>query len=237
MSLMSFLADLFAPQLRCLGCGDPRKVGLNEALCEDCLQELCALQIGDETCPRCLSLRQKGKPCAFCLNEGMRGISHAYSPFHYHGIVQKLIVTLKFSSVILAAHPFAEEMARCITGRDFDAMVPVPLHASGLRQRGFNQARVLCEEVARFRPIPILEALNKYRRTKHQSSLKQEKRERNVAGVFKAVLPVEGLRILLVDDVRTSGATARACAKVLLDAGAKEVSLLTAAVAGTKTEG
>jgi len=108
-----------------------------------------------------------------------------------------------------------------------NAVVPVPLHASRERSRGFNQALAL----ARHLGPPILEALVRVRRTSPQADLPKTKRDANVRGAF-AIKPgtnVKGLVLVLVDDVSTTGATLNACAEPLLAAGASEVRALTAA--------
>ena len=108
-----------------------------------------------------------------------------------------------------------------------DAVVPVPLHASRERPRGFNQAR----ELARHLGPPILDALVRVRRTSAQADLPKTKRDANVRGAFamKPGTNVKGLVLVLVDDVSTTGATLNACAEPLLAAGASEVRALTAA--------
>jgi ComF family protein len=113
----------------------------------------------------------------------------------------------------------------------FDAVVPVPLHWRKQWNRGFNQAELLARQVAKRRQIPVLQALRRKRSTATQAGLAIAGRRRNVAGAFEARSgnKVTGARILLIDDVMTTGATANACATVLKRSGAKSVSLLTLA--------
>jgi ComF family protein len=105
----------------------------------------------------------------------------------------------------------------------YDAVVPVPLHWFRRFQRGFNQAALLAGQIGKTRNLPLLRAV---RRT--QTGLTNAKRRQNVAGAFRA-RRIDGLRILLVDDVMTTGATGSACASALKRAGAKSVTLLTVA--------
>ena len=113
---------------------------------------------------------------------------------------------------------------------DFDLIVPVPLHPRRLRWRGFNQSVLLGREVGRawgLRLDPFV--LKRRKETAPQSGLALKERRPNVRGAF-AVVPrrsVEGLRLLLVDDIYTSGATVNECARVLLRSGAREVQVLT----------
>jgi len=113
----------------------------------------------------------------------------------------------------------------------FDAVVPIPLHWMRRFQRGFNQAALLARQIARRRSIPVLRAIRRVRATRTQTGLTNAKRRQNVAGAFRArpKCSVQGLRILLVDDVMTTGATGSACAAALKRAGAKSVTLLTVA--------
>jgi len=108
-----------------------------------------------------------------------------------------------------------------------NAVVPVPLHRSRERTRGFNQAR----ELARHLDLAMRDVLVRTRKTASQADLTAAGRQRNVARAFqlKKGSDVDGLVLVLVDDVSTTGATLNACAAPLLDAGAKEVRALTAA--------
>ena len=123
------------------------------------------------------------------------------------------------------AAPMREAGAAVLAGAD--AVVPVPLHALRERSRGFNQAR----ELARHLGLPVLDALVRTRRTSAQADLPKAKRDANVRGAFAVTrgVDVEGLVLVLIDDVSTTGSTLNACAAPLLDAGAKEVRALTAA--------
>jgi len=107
-------------------------------------------------------------------------------------------------------------------------VVPVPLHASRLRQRGFNQAK----DLARLLQVPVVPALRRIRATVTQTDLPAAQRHRNVRGAFavtRAAASLVGAIVVLVDDVSTTGATLEACARVLKEAGVKEVRALTAA--------
>jgi ComF family protein len=107
-------------------------------------------------------------------------------------------------------------------------VVPVPLHRTRLRQRGFNQAALLARALARQAGWPYLEALVRRRETRPSPGLGRAARAANLAGAFLAIRPVAGCRVLLVDDVYTTGATATAARDVLLAAGAAEVHVAVA---------
>jgi ComF family protein len=113
-----------------------------------------------------------------------------------------------------------------------DMIVPVPLHPKRLRWRGFNQSVLLARQVSRVQHIPMDPfVLYRGKETPPQTQLTEEERRKNVRGAFSLnpQKPVEGKRVLLVDDVYTSGATVNECSRSLKRGGAKEVYVLTLA--------
>ena len=150
----------------------------------------------------------------------------------YEGPLRELIHLYKYSGMKPLGRRLAGYMERAIPQEElFDAVVPVPLHWRKRLNRGFNQAELLARCLAKRRGLPVLNALRRSRATEVQAGLANASRRRNVAGAF-AVRPrvnVSGAKILLIDDVMTTGATAAACAAALKRAGAKSVSLLTVA--------
>lgn len=112
-------------------------------------------------------------------------------------------------------------LTQALPGLSFDASFPVPLHRSRLRERGFNQSELLLRELPLPAPSP---GLVRVRRTDRQVGQRLNERRSNVAGAFAYSGPgLAGLRVALLDDVVTTGATAQECALVLRDAGAREV--------------
>jgi ComF family protein len=113
-----------------------------------------------------------------------------------------------------------------------DAVVPVPLHRSRERRRGFNQARELASHLG----APVLDALVRSRATPPQADLPAARRHANVRGAFglRRGLDVRGMTLVIVDDVSTTGATLNACARPLLEAGAADVRGVTVARAVTR---
>lgn len=105
----------------------------------------------------------------------------------------------------------------------------IPLHERRFRERKYDHARLLALALAKRSDRPILQALTRHRATERQVGLSEVDRELNVAGAFRASSAVRNQRVLLVDDVFTTGATARAAAAALLEAGADEVQVLTLA--------
>ena len=135
-----------------------------------------------------------------------------------------------------AAAPLGELIAGCAAEHfsgAFDTVTWVPVSPRRLRQRGYDQARLLAEEAARVLEVPALPLLSKGRNTEAQSGLDGDAARRaNVLGVYEAVDPerISGHRILLVDDICTTGATLAECARVLREAGAADVVCAAAAL-------
>jgi ComF family protein len=116
--------------------------------------------------------------------------------------------------------------------RDIDYLIPVPLHSSRLRERGYNQSDLLAADISDELSIPCLrQVLVRARNTRSMTALSPLRRRRNVADAFRVIpgTDLQGKHIVLVDDVFTTGATADACARILVLAGCAEVHVLTAA--------
>ena len=221
---------LFPRAANCLCCRDPRHASLEDCLCDQCREELKALRVPPEACQRCLSPVSSGKRCFRCASKAMEHIESVFSPYMYSGAVRSLIHAFKFDSCNEALPLLADAMETALSKRDFDCMVPVPLHIKRLRKRGVNQALLLARALTERTGIPTFELMSRVRYVSPQSLLGEKERMKNVEGAFRAEEAVKGMRVLLVDDVRTTGSTAQACAQALMDAGAASVSLLTAAV-------
>lgn len=229
---MKTLHDLLFPRAAtCLYCQHPRNAVWPGGLCADCLEKLEENKIGENACPRCMTPLSDEGQCTFCQQKLLGPLKTAYAPFRYQSVARQLILQLKFdyqddSTPLLASH-----MLPLIPPGEYDALVPVPLHPRKQRFRGANQAEILCQLLAPKAGLPILMPLERTRYTKPQKNLTPHQRQKNVRDAFRLVHSVEGLRILLVDDIRTTGATARECAKALLRGKANTVSLLTVAIA------
>ncbi|MCA1688828.1 MAG: ComF family protein [Actinobacteria bacterium] len=217
---VSALADLFYPQ-RCVGC-DRRA---SDLLCRTCFEALP--HIGRPFCARC------GMPTAFetfvcdeCKGVDF-GFESARAPLRYEGVGKEIVHTLKYQGYTTVVERLAAPLMLGIldAGDRFDAVVPVPLHRSRLRRRGFNQAELLARGVAEKINAPVSGTLQVVRRTRDQVELSAAGRRANVEGAYSARYRVRG-KVLLIDDVFTTGATMSACAGTLLRAGAKEVHAL-----------
>lgn len=195
-------------------------------------------------CRRLLSAREKGV-CRFCRPklpyvpadgqvQHFRNVDKCLSPLYYHGNVKDSLHRYKFGGATAYADIYSEFIVKCIDENQIscDSITWVPLSRRRLRKRGYDQAELLAELIAKHlgqRPVRLLKKL---RDTPPQSQTgSAEKRRANIAGAYACLHPeqVQGKRILLVDDIVTTGATLSEAAKVLKKAGAKEVICATLA--------
>lgn len=214
------------------------------------------------TCPDCAeereSLRRKPGMRLDASQHYLGALTGAAAPFRYEGCVRRGILHAKYQGapwaavelgVVLAelafdskvemhgAEPIPQKVEWAALG--YDCIVPVPASS---RKRGYNVPEQMAIPLAKALGLPLeADALVPARKKKHQAGLAMEERLANVAGAFRASDPdrVEGKRILLVDDVITTGATAAACAQALLSAGAESVfatALATVEVQGLLAE-
>ena len=230
---MKGIADLFFPRgVSCLVCRDPRRADPVYGLCPECQRALLELRLRENTCIRCMHpLNGKGV-CPFCETDGLGPFRAASGAYRYTGTAAVRIKELKFGYRDEAAAALAEAMASCFPSGQYDALVPVPLYPARQRVRGINQSRLLCDRVGQLTGLPVMDILLRTRDTQAQTRLHSpEKRAGNVRDAFCAKQDTKDMRLLLVDDVRTTGATARACGETLIRSGALYVDLLTAAIA------
>jgi ComF family protein len=211
--------QLFFPS-RCSACDELCDPGA--AFCRICAISLEPISPG---CARCgLPTPQPVARCLGCLARPP-GFDCAFSTFEFGGALATAIRRLKWAGRPELARPLASLVPRL---PDHDLAIPVPLHPRRLREREFNQAALLALAL---RPRRLdLHSLVRVRDTRPQASLAPADRRDNVRGAFLAdPRHLSGQRVLLVDDVMTTGATADACARALRDAGARAVAVLTVA--------
>lgn len=213
---------LFPEKTGCLCCG--RALDEEEGgLCAACTQALEALEARQEENER------RG------MGEIAPGLAYVHAAYPYEGQARALILRLKFESIRAAAVPLARAMCMLPTGEE-DVLVPVPTTRRRLRRRGFNQAALLAGEIARELGMPVENALERVDERAAQSTLSAGGRRRNLVGCMRTSADVSGRRILLVDDVYTTGSTAQEAARALLEAGARSVGMLSAARASAPDE-
>ena len=153
----------------------------------------------------------------------------------YEGILRTAIHRLKFKKRRTLAEPLGILLVKYL-GRDptlevkaLDIIIPVPLHRKRERERGFNQAKLLANVISRYYEIPVISALERTKDTKAQFDLPRKERFKNVTGAFRVsnIKAVYNKRVLLLDDIYTTGSTIRECSKALRIAGARRIETLT----------
>lgn len=195
-------------------------------------------EIPQPRCDRCWTpfrVQDLAVSCAVCpdLPPSVRALRSA---FLHEGPVRRLVHGLKYGGWPVLAEPLGQRAAAVPFTREAEEeirlVVPVPLSATRLRQRGYNQAELLARAIARTRGWECAAGiLLRGRDTRSQTALHPAERRANVAGAFRTcpgrAAQLDGEHVLLVDDVWTTGATGLACGEALIRAGARAVSILT----------
>ncbi len=201
------MAVMFPTRAVCMGCGTIAGFE-NEWLCEDCRRSQALRWIG-----------------AFPEDQ----LDGAATAYHYAGPAGGVVRNLKYKNVTTLAGPMAVKMLLAleqIQPIGAELVVPVPMHRKRLRQRGYNQSELLAVEMAKELELPWANGLVRVRDTVQQARLEGDERRKNLKDAFRAEEIVSGKRILLVDDVYTTGETARECARALRQGGAATVSFI-----------
>lgn len=217
----------------CQLCGDPLDDFHRIPVCRACLEKPQPL-VAEHWCSVCRTPFLNPRPlepdgvCALCRS-GAMSFQQAFSYGAYDGELARLIHLFKYAGIRTLAAPLGELLARSLPhGQAFDVIVPMPLHWWKRLTRTFNQSDLLAKEVSRRTGIPWSRALRRVKRTEAQAGLTSAERRLNVRGAFRIARPeaVAAKRVLLIDDVLTTGATAAAASAVLRRAGAAHVAVL-----------
>jgi ComF family protein len=215
VSFASRVLDLLIPP-RCAGCGERESW-----LCPTCAAGLPRPE--GRRCRVCaLALRGDVQVCADCYRDPPP-IERVRAAFRHEGLARQLVLDLKYRRQRHLA-PTLGGLLAAAAPRDVDAVVPIPLHPARRRERGFNQSELLAVELGRRLRRPVVgETVRRTRDTAQQTGLSPRERLANVRGAFAVDGRLDGGRLLLVDDVCTTGATLYACAGALRAAGAASV--------------
>lgn len=214
--------------LLCLGHGPQTRRGL----CDACHADLPWL---DTQCRRCaLPLPSEGQLCGDCQKQPP-AFAQVVCPLVYRFPIDSLVPAFKYHDQLIygraMAHLLAEAVQFHYSEHDQslpDRVIPMPLHPTRQARRGFNQAQELAGPVTRHLQLALCRrSLQRVRHTDAQQGLSASDRKRNLANAFRCPpsAPVSGLHLALVDDVVTTGATADAASRVLIEAGAASVSV------------
>ncbi len=219
----STLTNLLLPNV-CVMCGEAAKT-LN--LCASCERSLTRIAAGCLTCA--VPLSHSGE-CAECRRAAPL-FHHIVAPFHYRPPLSALIWEMKFRRRIAIARTLGFTLAKALTAAEGlggvpQLLLPVPLHRSRLRDRGFNQALEITRVLAEQLRVPFKEgALARGKATETQTRLNRQARRKNVAGAFHLRKPLNVGHVAIIDDVVTTGSTISEVARVLRHAGIGRVDV------------
>ena len=228
------VASLFYPAL-CVICHAP--VAGAHYVCQACFDK--AHRIVAPFCAKCsepFSGAINGEfTCANCAHRAL-AFDAAVSAYRSRGVVRFVILQFKYNRQLHLRHPVAKWLQDAMNDvrlrhRNFDCIVPVPLHPARFRERGFNQADLLAKILGQRMNLTLSRALERTRYTTTQTAFDRTDRMENLRGAFRLRkrIDMRGLQVLLVDDILTTGSTLSECARVLREAGALSVYAVTAA--------
>jgi ComF family protein len=230
-----FLDILFPP--RCHICKTLAPPGADLHLCPNCTEQIEFITY--PLCPQCglplATERGSDHRCGSCIIHPPP-FSAARAATIYNGHVQEMIHRFKYQNQVHLRRPLslltARHLSSFITHHQPEIVIPVPLHRKRLKDRGFNQALLIAESISTICTTPLIRHnLRRIRWTEPQISLKAEERASNLRGAFALhdSSAIKGKKVLLIDDVFTTGSTVIECAKTLKQGGAKEVVVITVA--------
>jgi competence protein ComFC len=210
----------------CIGCGKP-----GERWCLDCQDTI--ERVGNKICLKCGKRLKKGKTCRECLAH-----KPAYSALRSYGLyrdpLRRAILRVKYQRDLGLGEVLARLLKQLVAESSCEAelIIPVPLSQKKLDERGYNQVDLFARPLAWSLGLPFhSRALERVHEDTSQVKLTADERRRNVIQAFRlnAMTSINGKRVLLVDDVATTGSTAEACSEVLLQGGAASVFVITLA--------
>lgn len=231
MSLKSFIDKIFGKGLfntkwKCLVC---EKEIFEGYFCDECKSKL--LKIGNAYCDHCgRKLNVSAAFCTTCKGR-LTKVDKARSLFEYRGAVSILIKKAKYSGAKYIYDAFTEDLKNLYLKTCFNAdfITFVPSTEKAEKERGYNQSRILAENLSGAVNVPIFTGVKKVKDTPHQAGLNRKERAENLKTAFRIVnkKSLVGKSVLIVDDVTTTGATSEALAGKLKRAGASKVYLMT----------
>lgn len=206
----------------CLICAEP----CTGAFCPPCTRVLPALAPACGRCAAALPAGTEGHECGEC-QQAPPAFATTRALFPYRSPVSDLIVQLKYAGRLHIARRLGTHLAATLA-RDttVDVLIPVPLHRTRLRTRGFNQSLELARPLAARLGVPLLvRGVERTRDTRAQAELPRTARAKNVRNAFAVTADLTGLRVAIVDDVMTTGETVRALSRAVQRAGASRIEV------------
>jgi len=218
-SLKGQALDLFFPQ-HCLGCGKEGAL-----ICPQCLRSLP--ELSGPLCPKCGKPQPGGILCQDCIDR-RHSIDGIRSPLKFEGLAREAVHQFKYRNLRSLAGQLATILHEFLLANPvpFDCIIPVPLHAKRLRERGYNQSALLARELNKHLNLPVITSclIRKHYVLSQARTKSAWERRQNVKDAFECLdNRIRERQVLLIDDVATSGSTLDACAKSLKSKGAKSV--------------
>ncbi|MBS1143543.1 MAG: ComF family protein [Proteobacteria bacterium] len=192
-------------------------------LCPGCTDDLPRLP--EALCPICAIPTTHGERCGTCLSKPP-AFDRTVALYAYDFPADRIVHALKYGHQLPVADWAGRQLADKLAGTRLDHVIPLPLHPERLRERGFNQSAEIGKAFQFWAKIPVdRESLLRTRATPPQAAMPHKERHQNVRGAFECRKDFSGQHLLLIDDVMTTGATARECARVLKLHGAASVTV------------
>lgn len=196
---------------------------------------MCGRINKNNLCPEC-KIKLKEITKANIIKVKNKNFTYLAYLFKYDGIIREKILKYKFKDSAYLYKTFSEIIIKnkkmCGFIKKYDIIIPVPIHKKRYKERGYNQSELLAKEIAKILEIPmekhvLIKALN----NTPQSKLSKQERKNNAIGVYKTInnQKIINKKVILVDDIYTTGSTANECSKMLKQAGANEIAVLTIA--------
>lgn len=225
------LLELVYPE-RCIVCREVIEFRSNKWLCPECKDKF--EPISGKTCKICGVPLHANDICMTC-RERKNYFKRAFCVYEYENEVRTAIHHIKFHDCPQNLKYFADAAAEFLRENGFegaDYIVYVPMYPSDKRKRGYNQSEIFAKELEKRGMAKTINALKKVRKTQHQHDLTGEQRVKNLKKAFEVIdrEKIKGRKLLLVDDIFTTGTTANECSKALMKAGAESVEVLCIAI-------
>lgn len=230
----SFLELIYPEKNTCFICETYDESIGDKYICPDCEKRIKKLV--PPLCSKCskpIDYNSSADLCRECVATE-RHFEMAKSPYTYEGLIKKAIYSYKYGNKPYFYKFFGNSLVSYMKANDytgFDFIVPVPLHTSKMRKRGYNQSELLARHIAGKLSIPYADVLKRTKKTQKQSGQSREERRKNLKNAFAVKGPTKKIHssVLLVDDIYTTGATAEECSKALVKYGVSKVFVLTIA--------
>lgn len=232
--MVNIIMDIIFPQHACCICRKPGRFGTRHPWCSECVDHMEQISRSMPICDKCGKYLEKGEGLCHDCREKMPDFDICRSVGPYTDTFRIVAKVLKFMCKKNLAFRMGAMMAQVVKEEErfwpLDLILPVPSSQGSLKQRGFSQTELLGHQISRILKIKMLtDVLLRVKDTPHQRDLTREEREKNLLCAFeiKDIKKVYRKNILLVDDIYTTGSTIRECTKMLLEAGAARVAVVT----------